>query len=173
MRSRYVLLSALVLLGGCGLFKRRSALSEAESAHQSPRNASVLGEWVLATPPDSTVFAGARQVDLNLTEQSFTFTVHYPQRTPVVITGTASTDPGGGPLILVPTTITRGSGDITGVTPALVTGQSYTVIATAAENTMVFAPPRPEVVVPSSVWYRRSSAQAAGIIKRDSTKRTP
>jgi hypothetical protein len=118
----------------------------------------VLGQWVLATPIDSTAFAGAAQVDLNLTPASFVLTVTYPNRSPLTVTGKAEV--ADGTLTLTPTT-----GGPDAATLGFALGQPYSRVATASGSTLVLAPPTSRVPVPSSVWYRLDAARLAGLAR--------
>jgi hypothetical protein len=123
------------------------------------RSTSVFGHWVLATPVDSTSFAGATQVDLTLAPGSFTLVATYPDRAPVTIGGRADVA-GGGTLTLVPTT---------GVAEATSIGfpvrQPLTRMASASGSTLVLAAPTSSVPLPSSVWYRLEAAKVAGLAR--------
>jgi hypothetical protein len=122
------------------------------------KTTTVLGQWVLATPIDSTAFAGAGQVDLKLVEGSFTLVVTYPNRSPLSITGSAEL--ADGMLTLVPVTGGPDAAKI-GFAP----GQPFTRVATASGSTLVLAPPTSHVPVPSSVWYRLDAARMAGLAR--------
>jgi len=167
LRSRHLgLLAAAVLLGACGLFRRGALVHDAEPAHRPPRSTSIFGDWVLANP-DSTAFVGARSVELTLQEATFRITANYPAEPPMVVMGTVMLDPNGALLTLTPQTTTSANRRV--LTP----GQPVAVLATAADNTMVFAPPPPSgpVVQPSSVWHRKHAVPAA--MRPDSTARRP
>jgi hypothetical protein len=177
VRAFVVLLSIALVTAACGIFGGRGRLSETEPAYRPARTTTIMGDWVLATSPDSTAFVGARLVELTLTPSTFVLRAHYPMREPLVVTGlVVSDDPiGGGALTLIPQTNSRaGQGDRN---IALAPGERIAVIATAAENTMVFAPPH-NMALPSSVWHRKEAAEAAGVgmpppARRDTTRRPP
>jgi hypothetical protein len=138
-----------------------------EPAH----SASIVGEWVLANP-ERTQFVGAKQVELHLYGNGFTLTAYYPGEEPLVVDGTASYAPDGGLMTLTPTANSR---ELAGsVHPLLPKGQTIVVLATAADNTMVFAQPDDALRAPSSVWHRREAARKAGLydatLSRDSSR---
>ncbi|HET7457778.1 MAG TPA: hypothetical protein VFJ74_08990 [Gemmatimonadaceae bacterium] len=160
---RPLALAALVALAaplaGCNSLFKHGTLIEEPPAHREPTTTSIYGDWVLATPSDSTAFAGASLVELNVTRSSFTITATYPQSSPTVVQGTLSTTDGA-LLTLTPTSGTRSG---RGGPLALVAGQPVTVLASAAGNTMVFSPPGGVTASdPSSVWHRKAAAKAAG-----------
>jgi hypothetical protein len=163
MRGIPVFLSAALLAtAACQSAQQRVELREVPEYPDEPKTVSVLGDWVLATRPDSTVFVGASQVELHIGMNEFTIQARYPGRSDVIIKGDVNTDGTTGPLQLVPRTMLGGAGG--GAPPlAIVTGQPITMIASAAGQTLVFgsldpgAPPNP-----SSVWHRREAARAAG-----------
>jgi len=123
------------------------------------RSTSVYGRWVLATPIDSTSFAGASQVELTLSPGSFALTATYADRTPLSVSGRADLA-NGGTLTLVPT---PGNGDAT--TVGFPPGQPYTRVASASGSTLVLAAPTSSVPLPSSVWYRLEAARVAGLAR--------
>lgn len=159
MRSALALLCTVLLIGACSRAKR-AALAEPESVVSPARSASVLGDWVLANV-EETQFVTARQVELRLRPGSFTLTAHYEGRAPLVVDGTASFDPAGGMLTLTPTQNTRAAAGGDQVLPV---GQPIAILATAADNTMVFAQPGDAIGRPTSVWHRRDAARAAGTL---------
>jgi hypothetical protein len=157
MRSR-VLVSLTLALGvasGCGRVKRAIGLGSPGGS----RSTSVFGRWVLASPIDSTSFAGATQVDLTLAPGSFTLAAVYPDRAPLNISGRADLT-SGGTLTLVPAT---GVADATAI--GFPAGQPLTRLATASGSTLVLAPPTSSVPLPSSVWYRLEAARVAGLAR--------
>ena len=123
------------------------------------RTTSVYGHWVLATPVDSTAFAGASQVDLTLEPGSFTLAATYPTRAPLTVTGRADLA-GTGTLTLVPAS---GAEDAT--TIGFAPGRPYTRVASASGSTLVLAAPTSVVPLPSSVWYRLEAARLAGLAR--------
>ena len=159
LRAALVAGASAITLTGCqhGQFK----LAEEPPAHREPSTTSIYGDWVLATPTDSTGFAGARTVEMNLDRSAFVLTATYPTGSPFVVRGTVTADEGL--LTLTPTASTTGT-----VRPAalvLVAGQPVTVLASAAGNTMVFSTPAGVTPAdPSSVWHRREAAKAAGTV---------
>jgi hypothetical protein len=132
------------------------------------RSASILGSWLLANP-DETQFVGARDVELRLEPGSFTLVATYPGAPVMVVDGTAEFDPAGGMLTLTPRSTTRATG---GNDAALMpVGKPIAVLATAADNTMVFAKPGDALRTSSSVWHRTAAARRSGdarLSQRDS-----
>ena len=123
------------------------------------QSTSVLGHWVLATPIDSTAFAGAEQVDLVLANATFALTVAYRNRAPLLVSGTASLADGG-VLTLTPTADLPEASAI-----GFAAGRPLTRVVTASGSTLVLAPPTAKVPVPSSVWIRLDAARVAGIAR--------
>lgn len=167
MRRAIALLGAAALLAGCSSFKRTFGISESPNPHHEPSTTSIYGDWVLASPVDSTAFAGASLVELQLQPSDFTLTATYPGQAPVVVRGTVS-KADDGTVTLVPTTSLGAAGRYL----ALSAGKPISLYASAAGGTLVFAPPTRDLPMPSSVWNQRAAAQAAGKIpatKRDST----
>ena len=165
-RTRFgpLLLAAapLLLVGACRSVNEAFKISEEPPAHREPTTTSIYGDWVLATPSDSTAFAGASLVELSLARSSFTITASYPHATPTVIRGTTTTADDGALLTLTPTSGTQAGGRGALV---LVANQPVSVLASAAGNTMVFSPPGGVTAAePSSVWHRKDAAKAAGTI---------
>ena len=120
---------------------------------------SPYGHWVLATPIDSTAFAGATQVELILDPRTFSLTAAYPDRPTLEIGGRAELAEGG-LLTLVP-----GAGEVSGSAVGFTPGQPFTRMASAAGATLILAPPTSRVPVPSSVWHRLDVARAAGLAR--------
>ena len=164
MRKMIVLLAMGTVLSACGFFKRGGE----PPAHRSPTSTSIYGDWVLSSPVDSTAFAGASSVEMTLSQTSFTIMANYPGRPSQRITGSVGTSEGG-ILTLVPS---EGSTDasMSGRSMAFVPGQPIQLIASAAGGTLVFKPPQETDPTPSSVWSKRSMAEAAGRIPKDSVK---
>jgi hypothetical protein len=164
MRKTALLRSLLVVgaLAGCNSLNNGFRLGEDPPAHKEPETTSVYGDWVLATPADSTAFAGASLVELRLDRSAFVVTATYPGATPAVVRGSV-TAASGGALTLTPATSTRGGPTRSAL--VLVAGQPVTVLASAAGNTMVFSPPAGVTAAdPSSVWHRKDAARAAGTV---------
>jgi hypothetical protein len=157
MQSRKFLSLTLVLgvAASCRTVQRAMGLGGSGGS----RTTSVFGQWVLATPLDSTSFAGASQVELTLAPGSFTLMAVYPGRSPLNVTGRADVT-GGGTLTLVPTT---GAADATAI--GFPPGQPFTRVASASGATLVLAAPTSSVPVPSSVWYRLDAAKIAGLAR--------
>jgi hypothetical protein len=155
MLKNLTLLVLVIGLSGCGMFKRAFGVGDT-SEIGSATTTSILGDWVLATPADSTGFAGATQVELSLDASSFTLTASYPGRAPVVIRGAASRATDGGLLTLTPQS--GGGAGIIGWTA----GEPVTVVASAADNALVFAAPHDLTGRPTSVWHKRGAAVRAG-----------
>ena len=150
-------LSALGASTGCS--HNTISLASDPPAHREPTTTSIYGDWVLATPFDSTAFAGASAVELTLDRSSFVITATYPNAAPLEVRGSAAADQSG-VLTLTPQTGTRPSAR---TALALVPGRPVTVLASAAGNTMVFSPPNGVTAAdPSSVWHRKEAAKAAG-----------
>lgn len=160
MRRIAALLVFAVAVTGCGQIKRTFGIKDAPPAHREPRTTSIYGEWVLSNI-DSTAFAGAKLVELNLQPTSFTLTAWDQNDVSTTVIGTVAYD--GGLLTLLPS---GGSG----ATPerwggAFVPGRPISVTASAAGASLVFAPPPTNgvpAVVPSSVWHKKDQAKAAG-----------
>ena len=159
MRRTSAALLGLMLLAGCGFFKKNLGLKSGEPGYQEPGTTSIYGDWVLGTAPDSTAFAGASTVELALQPGTFVITASYPGQSPIVLRGTAVLAQEGGVLTLTPS-----SGTAAGSRGALVmaAGQPLTLIASAAGNTLVFQPPSERAIEPSSVWHKKAKAQQAG-----------
>jgi hypothetical protein len=164
------LLALAASIAGCSLF-RKAGIADEPPAHQSPRTTTIFGDWILKDP-DSTAFAGANQVELQLQPTTFTIIARYPNAAPVTITGVVTSTETGG-LVLTPK---AGLNETTSRWRELqfVPGHPLTLVASAAGNTLVFAPP-PQIqggqlaVNPSSVWHKKTAAEAAGMVERDST----
>lgn len=154
-RLRRALTLAFASLAACTTVQRSSDVA---SPSVPSKTTSVLGQWVLATPIDSTAFAGAAQVDLNLTPASFTLLVTYPNRAPLTVMGKSEIADGN--LTLTPTT-----GGSEAAHLGFAVGQPYSRLATASGSTLVLAPPASRVPVPSSVWYRLDAARLAGLAR--------
>ena len=164
MRKMIVLFALGTALSACGFFKRGGE----PPAHRSPTTTSIYGDWVLTSPVDSTAFAGASSVELNLSQTSFTLNAMYPGRTTQRITGSVA-EGEGGILTLIPQS---GSTDANYArrSMAFVPGQPIQLIASAAGGSLLFKPPQDNDPTPSSVWAKRSMAEAAGKIGKDSVK---
>lgn len=157
MRRYAAILGLTAALGGCGLFHHTEP-----PAHSTPKTTAVWGNWILRHP-DSTSFAGASTVELELQPGAFTLTANYPGTAPVVISGRVDQS-GGGLLTFVPQS---GLGSATDRWHAFhfVSGQPITVLAGAAGNSLVFAPSAHlDDPTPSSVWSRMSAAEEAGLL---------
>lgn len=174
MRQTFALVLLTVTLAGCGFFRKNLGIKDEAPAHREPTTTSIFGTWVLRDP-DSTAFAGARQVELDLQPSSFVITARYPTGAPIVVRGTAGLD-GTGLLTLTPQA---------GADPSfsrwrgiqLQPGQPLALLASAAGSTLVFARPiganESFAVDPTSVWHKKIAAEAAGMVERDSTPRRP
>ncbi len=156
---KIALLIAVAAVAGCGGFKKTFGIKDAPPAHSLPKTTSIYGDWILANI-DSTAFAGARTVELALHQSDFSITAMYPGRPTVTVTGGAAA--GEGLLTLTPTTVS----DPTAIGGAFVAGRPIVVVASAAGSSLVFAaPPSGQgtaAIVPSSVWHKKSMAEAAG-----------
>lgn len=158
MRSRQLATLALALatmtsIGACSSLRRTLGLGGGGGSGST----SPYGHWVLATPLDSTAFAGATQVELVLAPGSFNLSAAYPNRPRLAIDGSAALA-NGGLLTLVPSS---GSGATVGFTQ----GQPFTRLASASGATLVLAPPSASVPLATSVWHRLEVARAAGLVK--------
>ena len=157
MRRTVLALALFAALPACSLF-RKAKLTDSTPAHTPAQTSSPFGDWVLFTDPDSTAFAGARRVNLELNPTSFRMVAVYPAGDQMVISGTSSITPSG-LLTLVPETVTTPAA---GGRPPILAGQTIQVLASAADNTMVFASPSEIAPTPSSVWHRFGKAREAG-----------
>jgi hypothetical protein len=157
MRRIVLALALFAALPACSLF-RRAKLTDSTPAHTPAQTSSPFGDWVLFTDPDSTAFVGARRVELELTPTNFRMVALYPAGDQVVISGTASVTPSGLLTLMPQTTTTMASGG----RPPILAGQTIQVLASAADNTMVFASPTEIAPTPSSVWHRLDKAREAG-----------
>ena len=153
------LISLLIVTTGALACRTTPEVAPA-TALEGAQSTSVMGHWVLATPIDSTAFAGAEQVDLVLTPQSFRLTVAYRGRAPLTVTGTLGLGEGGHLLTLTPTT-----GAPEAAIVGFPAGQPFTRVVTASGSSLMLAPPAATVPVPSSVWYRIDAARIAGIAR--------
>jgi hypothetical protein len=157
MRRTVLALVLLASLPACSLL-RKGRLTDSAPAHTPAQTSSPFGQWVLFTDPNQTAFAGARRVELNLEPTSFRMVAVYPAGDQVVITGPASITPSGLLTLMPQSTTTMASGG----RPPILAGQMIQVLASAADNTMVFAPPQGMAPTPSSVWHRVEKAREAG-----------
>lgn len=157
MRRTVLALALLATLPACSLF-RKAKLTDSTPAHTPAQSSSPFGEWVLFTDPNQTAFVGARRVDFSLTPTTFRMVAVYPAGDRFVATGGASITPSG-LLTLSPENVTT---TVSGGRPPILAGQTIQVLASAADNTMVFAPPHGMAPTPSSVWHRTEKAREAG-----------
>ena len=157
MRRTVLALALLATLPACSLF-RKAKLTDSTPAHTPAQSSTPFGEWVLFTDPNQTAFAGARRVELSLTPSDFKMVAIYPAGDRVVITGPATITPSG-LLTLLPQNATAMA---SGGRPPILAGQTIQVLASAADNTMVFASPEGMNPTPSSVWHRVDKAREAG-----------
>ena len=161
MRKSVIVAALAMGLAGCGFFRKTLGVGDSSPAHTPPASTSIWGEWVLATAPDSTAFVGASRVEMRLEQTSFTITANYPTRPTVVVRGSVTQSEEGGLVTLAPQSGLEGMGGGSfGWTP----GERVTVVASAAGNTLLFAPPRDNLARPSSVWYRKDVAERAGAV---------
>lgn len=163
MRRLIALLALPAALAGCSFFHKSLGLKTEAPAHREPRTTSIFGDWVLATI-DSTAFAGAKLVELSLQPTAFTIRATYPDRAPVVVTGTAAATPDG----LLTLTPQSGMNETSAHWRAvsLVPGQPITVMASAAGGSLIFASPNAAAPIPSSIWHRKASAEQAGMVPK-------
>jgi hypothetical protein len=159
MRKAILVIALAGGLAGCGFFRKTLGVGDSSPAHTSPKTTSIWGSWVLATAPDSTAFVGASKVEMQLDEREFAITASYPTRPTITVRGSVTVSEDGGLVTLDPQTglDAIGSGGF-----AWRQGEKVTVVASAAGNTLVFAPPRDNTARPSSVWFRKDAAQKAG-----------
>jgi hypothetical protein len=157
MRRTVLALALFAALPACSLF-RKAKLTDSTPAHTPAQTSSPYGDWVLFTDPDSTAFVGARRVELELTPSNFRMVAVYPAGDQVVISGPASITPSGLLTLMPQSTTTMASGG----RPPILAGQMIQVLASAADNTMVFASPSDIAPTPSSVWHRLDKAREAG-----------
>ena len=160
MRRTLGAFAGLMLLAGCGFFHKTLGLKSSTPEYASPSTTSIYGDWVLASAPDSTAFAGAREVRLALQPGTFTITADYPSQPALVVSGTASLADDG-TLTLTPS---AGTAARQGAL-AMVAGQPLSLLASAAGNTLVFKPPTDRAMEPSSVWHKYEKAKQAGTVK--------
>lgn len=160
MRRLVILLAMASSVAACHKFGVRDP-----DPYRPGNTTSIVGNWVLDTPADSTAFMGARRVDLMLDSTSFVITAQYPTNGPVVIRGSAARTEAG-ELVLTPTSSTAS----TDRSRALVfaAGEPITFLASASGGTLIFSPPLRGYAIPSSVWHRREAAEAAGAVVTDS-----
>lgn len=160
MRKVAVLI-AMLAVAGCGGLKKTFGIKDAPPAHTEPKTTSIYGDWILANV-DSTAFAGARTVELALHQSDFTITAMYPGRPTFTVSGGAAA--GEGLLTLTPSAVS----DPSAAGGAFVAGRPIVVVASAAGSSLVFAPPPhgqgTAAIVPSSVWHKKSMAEAAGAV---------
>ena len=157
-------LMAIVLAGGlagCGFFRKTLGVGDTSPAHTPPTTTSIWGDWVLATSPDSTAFIGASSVQMRLDPTAFSITANYPTRPTVTVTGAVTVSSDGGLVTLEPRSGLEGMG---GGSFGWSAGERVTIVASAAGNTLLFAPPRDALARPTSVWHRKEAAQRAGTI---------
>ena len=157
MRPRFMLslTLALALAASCRTIQRSVGLG----GNSGSRSTSVYGRWVLATPIDSTSFAGASQVDLTLAPGTFTLVATYRDRAPLTVSGRADLATSGA-LTLTPSAGTDNAASI-----GFPSGIPFTRVASASGSTLVLASPTSQVPVPSSVWYRLEVARVAGLAR--------
>jgi len=159
MRKAILVVALAGGLAGCGFFRKSLGVGDSSPAHTPPKTTSIWGDWVLATAPDSTAFAGASSVEMRLDQTAFAITANYPTRPTVMVRGSVTLSEDGGLVTLQPQSGLEGAGS-GGF--AWKNGERVTVVASAAGNTLVFAPPRDNIARPSSVWHRKEAAQKAG-----------
>jgi hypothetical protein len=157
MRRTVLALALLAAVPACSLF-RKAKLTDSTPAVTPAQSSTPFGEWVLSTDPNQTAFVGARRVELSLNPSDFRMVAIYPAGDRVVITGSSSITPSG-LLTLMPQSTT---GMASGSRAPILAGQTIQVLASAADNTMVFASPEGMNPTPSSVWHRVDKAREAG-----------
>ena len=158
---KVAILIAMVAVAGCGGIKKTFGIKDAPPAHREPRTTSIYGDWIL-TNPDSSAFAGARTVELNLGQSTFRINAMYPGRPTFVVTGGVSE--GDGLLTMTPSTVS----DPAGAGGSFAPGRPIIIVASAAGGSLVFAPPPTgsgtAAIVPSSIWHKKAQAEAAGAV---------
>ena len=154
-----------MVLAGCGTMRKTFGLNDSTPAHVEPRSTSIFGNWILDTHPDSTAFAGARLVELSLEPGTFAIEAYYPTQGTLRVRGTTTVS-AEGIMTMTPTEVSSGLGSRGSL--VMEKGRPYSLIASAAGNTLVFAPPTSVEAAPSSVWHKKSAATAAGRITKDS-----
>ena len=159
MRKVILVIALAGGLAGCGFFRKSLGVGDSSPAHTPPKTTSIWGDWVLATAPDSTAFVGASKVEMRLDEREFAITATYPTRPTIIVRGSVGLSEDGGLVTLEPQTGLEGMGSGGFAWRA---GERVSVVASAAGNTLVFAPPRDNTARPSSVWYRNDAAKKAG-----------
>ena len=166
MRKVAVLI-AMMAVTGCGGIKKTFGIKDAPPAHTEPKTTSIYGDWILANV-DSTAFAGAKTVELSLHQTDFSVTAVYPGRPNFTVSGGAAS--AEGLLTLTPSAVS----DPTAAGGAFVAGRPITVVASAAGSSLVFAPPPhgqgTAAIVPSSIWHKKSMAEAAGAVVPSKTQ---
>jgi hypothetical protein len=158
---RIAIVVAILAVAGCGGLKKTFGIKDAPPAHREPRTTSIYGDWLL-TNLDSSAFAGAQAVELNLGQSTFRINAMYPGRANLVVTGGVAE--GDGLLTMTPSTVS----DPAAAGGSFVPGRPIVVVASAAGGSLVFAPPPAgsgtAAIVPSSIWHKKAQAEAAGTI---------
>ncbi len=167
------LLFALALaaaVAGCSRFSRGGQVTDTAPAHAGAQSANIFGDWILGSSPDSTAFVGARVVQMGLSPSRFTIIANYAAGEPWVVTGMVAVSEDGGMIRLTPETNNRTYSGV--VNAPLRPNMPFELLVSAADNSMVFAPPPNgalDLGRPSSVWHRRDAAMAAGLVTSVST----
>ena len=161
MRKAILVIALAGGLAGCGFFRKSLGVGDSAPAHTPPKTTSIWGDWILATPSDSTAFIGASAVEMRLDPSEFTITVNYPTRPTATVRGSVTVAEDGNLVTLQPQT---GLDQVGGGNFVWRQGERVTVVASAAGNTLLFAPPRDNLARPSSVWHRKEAAQKAGTV---------
>ncbi len=168
MRKTVALVALAAFVGGCSMLKRTFGTSEYH--YGDPGTTAIYGTWLLRSP-DSTSFVGANEVQLMLEPGTFRVAATYPGRAPLVVQGTAQYTSTG---VLVLTPSSSVTEPIQGRSLNFVAGSPISLVASAAGNTLVFAPAnRTADPTPSSIWHRLDAARAAGLVtsSADTVKR--
>lgn len=171
MRRLIAVMTLALFVSGCGTFRKAFGVSD-DAGPREASSASIWGNWVLAERDgaDPTAFAGAERVELELQPGRFVITAVYPGG-PVSVRGTANLSETGF-LVMTP------EGDIAGDARnvsvqwralAMEPGRPITLLVSAADDALVFAPDD-RALRPSSVWHRREHAVRAGTVS-DTTRR--
>lgn len=158
MRKTVALIALAALASGCGMLKRTFGTKGYN--YDEPGSTAIYGTWLLRSP-DSTSFVGANEVLLTLEPGTFRVSASYPGRAPLVVDGSAHmTDTG----VLMLTPSSSVADPQRGRALNFVAGSPISLVASAAGNTLVFAPANRTVdPTPSSIWNRLDAARAAGL----------
>ena len=159
MRKIGTMIGLALLAGGCSWFKTGPA-----PAYREPNTTAVWGTWVLRTP-DSTAFAGADNVQLQLSPGTFQLVAEYPSAPTVRISGGVDVSDRG-VVTLTPQSSVSANAPA-GRALRFVAGQPISLLASASGNTLVFSPEHRNLdPTPSSVWHKFDAAKEAGMVRK-------